>query len=157
MNIEEKLKHIEESVEIYKKKLCLSNVLLSSDSEKYLNLSNEELRALSPEDILIGAITLRQCVNYIQLDINKHQTNYNWLEKYLYYIVAQDFFQVGDKFTPKEVKRDLVIQNNDVAKKLNMLMSEIKILLDAMKDIPYNINLQANTLEKYANVKKYQP
>jgi hypothetical protein len=153
-NLEEQLRHVNELKDKYLQSLSLLDVKLPVDSEKYLNLSQQDLQQISADDITIAAIVLQQSVLFIQQNINAHQTNYNWCQRYLNYIVAQHLDQVGGQYTPFEMKKNLVIKTNDVAGQLNKIMSEIQILLDTMKDIPLHIKTVANSYEKLAYCKQ---
>lgn len=152
MNLQDKIVQIDSLKDTYYNKLKLGALQLPSEAEKYLNLT--DMQNLSADILFEAACILYQSVNYIQKDLNKHQANYNWCHRYLQYLVAKDLENVGGQYTPFEMKKMLVVQNNDVAFELNKLMSEIQLYIDSMHDIPYNIRMLASSYEKLAQSKR---
>ncbi len=154
MNVDDKLIYLQSLNDKYLKDLKLSGLTLPSEAEFYLTLSSDKIKLLTATEASEAAIILFQAINFIQLDYNKHQINYNWCQRFLNYLTASEWNNVGTKYTPYEIKKMMVVKTNDVAEQIQKLITEISVYIDGLKDVIINLRSLANSFEKLSYNKK---
>lgn len=154
MNIDDRLVEIDKLLDEYANKIGIG-VLTNPEISQYLNLSQTELKRLSSEELGEISSQIYRLSSYIQVELGKHTAKLNWCNKYLDYIVSNEIEQVGTKYTPYNIRKLLVIKQNDVAQKLNKLTSEISLYVDELNNMPYSLRAYAMSLEKLQQTKKH--
>lgn len=152
-NIDDRLADIDKLLAEYSQKVGVGYIS-KPDVDQYLNLSTTDLRKMTGEELGEISVQVYRLANYIQLDSNKHSARLNWAQKYLEYIIAADIDNVGSKYMPYTFRIPLAIKQNDVATKLQKLISSISIYIDSMDNIPYSLRCYANSLEKLQQTKR---
>lgn len=154
MRISERIEQLRNDLHAYKQRLGLGSLVLTNDVDQYLNWTQDQLKKLSKEELLEAAALIYPITTYIQLEINKNVAVVKWCEKYLNYLFAQQYNQVGDKYTPAEIRRNIFIKNDEVAKELNKIIGETQSYIDQMENIPWDLKAFAKSLEGLAACKK---
>jgi hypothetical protein len=153
-NIREKIDEIKQKLADNQKRVGLGNIELKNCADKYLNLSQEDLRKLSNEELHETAASIYAVATYIQFDVNKQNAIANWCQKCLTYLLAKQFNQIGGQYTPLDIRRQMFVASDEAAMELNKMASDIQLYLDEMHEIPWNLKAFAGSLEKLAASKK---
>lgn len=143
-------------VEEYSVKVGLGKIQPSNDVEKYLNLTEADLRRMSAEDCGIAAYIVAKAMTYVQLQTNQIQADMNWCNQYIQWMVAKVLHTVGGQYTPVEYKRLLAIQQNDTAQTLYKVVINAQAKLDSMAFVTTQLRGVLNTLEGLQQTKRGQ-
>lgn len=149
---EQKLAELEKVLDSYENDLGLK-IAASPDVEKYLNISQDELKCLSPEECGEAAFLLAQEALFIQKEINKHKTRLDWAKFHIDRVIAPLIGQY-DKFTPN--KKELAIKNDAYASKLNVLLARATHCINRLSYLPGQMRFMAETLIEYQRTKRNQ-
>jgi hypothetical protein len=142
--------------EDYSLKLGLGKLQPTNDVEKYLNLTQPELRRMTAEDCGEAAYFISRAMTYIQLETNKVQADINWCEQYMHWLIASVIHTVGGQYTPFEYKRLLAIKQNDVAMELQKIIVAGKVRLDTMAFVTTQLRGLLTTFEGLQQTKRAQ-
>ena len=146
--IDERHARILRLLDEYSIKLGLGRLQATNEVEKYLNLSQADIRRLTPEECGEAAYLLNRAALYVQNEINKAQADINWCQTYIDFLIAKSIESVGGQYMPHDCKKTLAIRQNDVAMKLQEIITSAKLRLDAMSFIPNHLRALAGTFEK---------
>lgn len=153
---EEKHEKIQQLIKRYVEKVGLGNIQPKSEVEKFLNISQAEIRRMSDEECGEASVILNQEATYVQLEINRLQADLNWCNGYIEFIIANNIDNTGGKYTPYEYRRVLAIKENDVAVKVQKIINNIKLQIDAIHYIPNHLECISKSFEYLQNTKNRQ-
>lgn len=142
--------------EEYSTHLGLGKLNQNNDVEKYLNLTQPELRQMTPEDCGEAAYFISRAMTYIQLESNKVQADINWCETYIQWLVATTINSVGGQYTPFEYRRILAIKQNDVAMELQRIVTEAKVRVDSIAFVTNQLRGVLTSFEGLQQTKRNQ-
>lgn len=154
--INEKHEKIQKLVNQYLNKVGIGNITSKNEVEKFLNITQNEIRHMSDQDCGEAAIILNQEATYLQLEINKMQSDINWCNEYINFLIAHYIESCGGKFLPYEYRRTIAIKQNDIAKQLQEIVNNVKIRLDSVLYIPNYLQELSKSFEYLQNTKKNQ-
>jgi len=154
--VDERRAKIARLLEEYVVKIGIGKILPTNEVEKYLNLTQPELRKMSAEDCGEAAYLIAKSMTYIQLEINRIQADINWCENFIQWTVAKIIQTVGGQYTPFDYKRTLAIQQNDATSAAHKAIVEAKLRIDAMAFITNQLRMVAQTLEGLQQTKRSQ-
>lgn len=124
-----------------------------SDVQKYLNLSESQLKVLSPDDCSIGANILSAEATFVQTQINRYQAAINWAGRNLSHLVDKIIENYREKFTPYEVARSNAIEDKPNLKEFYDFITDTQFRLDMLSFLPSYLRGQAQTLGELAKHK----
>lgn len=147
------IQELDKLLEDYEKNLSL-RVSKPEEHDKYLNLTIEEIRTLTPEECGIGVYVLERYALYIQKQCNTEQARVNWLKANLKTAVIQ---LVGsfDKYLKYDEREQLAIKESEYAGKLEQLRQYAQARLDRLSFLPGKINLVSNALLNVQKTKSF--
>lgn len=143
-------------IEEYSVKLGLGKLPANNDVEKYLNLTQAELRRMSAEECGEAAYFISRAMTYIQLECNKIQADMNWCNQYIQWIVSKTLMSVGGQYMPVEYKRLLAIQQNDTAQSLYKIVVTAQARLDSMAFVTTQLRGILTSFEGLQQTKRNQ-
>jgi hypothetical protein len=150
---EKKLEALETILDEYDKKLGLG-LTASDEVVKYMDMGIEELRKMSPEECGEAAFILSKEAAYIQKEINKHKTRFDWANFHIDREVANQLSQYDNSMSWGQ-KRTLAIRGNDYANKLHILMARAQHCINRLSYLPGQIRYMSETLIEYQKSKTY--
>lgn len=130
---------IDNLIETYRSQLRLT-VTSNSKVNDYVNLSQAEFKALTPDECDEIAYILCQHSIYVQNEINRHQAIFKWADRNILAIITKYTDNYGDQFTPNRHKEMRAILENPKAKKLYQIKSLAENNLAVLEDIPRRLD-----------------
>lgn len=134
----------------------LGRLSANNDIEKYLNLSQAELRRMSAEECGEAAYIISRAMTYLQLEVNKVQADTNWCEQYIDWIISKTLHAVGSQYLPVQYKRMLAIRQDDTAKELYAIVVSAKARLDSMNFVTAQLRGVLTSFEGLQQTKRNQ-
>lgn len=126
----------------------LSNTKFSSFREEYLlvaNLSSEELKKLTQQEAFDTAYLLYGYATYIQDEINKNKIALSWCNDQLEKLVVAHNDEFS-QYTKHEVKRQLIIKDNNYAASIDRMREVAESRLQALDGKVYELKRKADIL-----------
>ena len=126
----------------------LTNVKFSTFKEEYLlaaNLSLDDLKKISQQEVFDTSYVLYSYATYIQDEINKNKIVFSWCNDQLEKLIVahnEDFNQ----YTKHEVKRQMIIQDNTYAAKIDQMRGIAEGRLQALEGKAYELKRKADIL-----------
>jgi len=136
----------------YEKKIGLSNIS-ESDVSQYLNMNQDMLRKLTPDDCAEGAYLLTQEALFIQHEINKHQAQLDWAQARINKEIAPDLNNFGGRFATFETRQILAIKNNGYASELQTIVDKAQRIITRIAYLPNKLHDLAKVLLDYRHTK----
>ncbi len=137
----------------YDNSVGLGKIYFDDRVQEYLTLTYEELNSYDAEECNIAAYTLERYALYLQKEINRNQAKYNWALENIVKIIGKIGNNYGDKWTKYEMRRSMVINDNEYAEALNSLAMEMNIKITELSYITKNISSISNTLKNLSRNK----
>lgn len=153
-SIDESLVKINELLITYSKTIGIGTLLASNEVERYLNISSDELRKLTPSECGEASVLINRAATFIQIQYNKEKAVLTWCNDKLNRIIASEIDGVGTQYTPYTYRKELVIKNNDAALKLAQIIAGIKLRMDYMEFLPSQLNHHAKSFETLIYTKR---
>ena len=143
-------------IEEYPIQIGLGKLQPTNEVERYLNLTQAEIRRMTAEECGEAAYFISRAMTYIQLETNKIQADINWCEQYTQWLIAPIIQTVGGQYTPFDYRRILAIKQNDTAMTLQKIISAGKTRLDTMAFITNQLRGVLTTFEGLQQTKRNQ-
>lgn len=150
--VDDRLAKIVEKVEQEHAKFGLKDVAINQSSSELLKLDEITMSSWSPEDIFKAEIQLNSYAFQIQKHCNTASYIRNWAERSLGFVVAKHYNDY-DKYTPHEVRRNLIIIDNEHATRLYEIINEQTAIIDSMIYIAQTIHNVSNSLANLGRAK----
>jgi hypothetical protein len=154
--IDELREEVEKLLQNYPAKVGLGVIQPTNEVNQFLTMTISEQRKLSAEECGEAAIVLNQAATYIQLETNRMQADIDWCTEYINWIIAQDVANVGTKYTPYEYRRILAIKQNDVAMKLQKVISRAQLRIKSLAYMPTQLRATAASFADLQQTKRSQ-
>lgn len=122
---------------------------------EYLELTRESLKKLSPEDCAEIAVDLSSYAIYVQRELSREISYLNWVESKLNLAVAPYLNNIQGYYSSDQ-RRSMAVMEDEYARQLENLRITLKVKVDALSQIPFQINQLVRTLLEVYNTKKYQ-
>ena len=152
--VDERITEVEALLLEYQRSLGLVPSIHNADIGKYLNMSVEQIRKMSPEACAEASFAIAQQALYIQQEINKHNQRINWAKTNINMMVTQHIDQYGSKYTPFESRKLLAIKDNEYTSKLFELAIRAQQIVDTLSYVPAKIKFVADMLSEYKRTKE---
>ncbi len=122
---------------------------------KYMDLSEEDVKQMSPDDLDGAAYSLYAYSTYLQRCANRQQAIANWADQTFRKILGIEHSSavVQRGFTLEE-KRMLLVAHNEGALKLSQIRGAAQAKLDTLQFLNMRIQAQAEHLTKMAETKR---
>lgn len=150
------LQKLNDALDTYENKIGLSG-FTNTDVAKYMSMTSEDLRKLSPEECTEGAYLLNQEALYVQHEINKYKAQMDWATSRINKAISKDIAQYGNgnskDYTPLEYKRINAIKGNSAAQSLQPIVDEAERIIARLNYIPNHLSKLASVLLDYRHNK----
>ena len=126
----------------------ISNTKFSSFREEYLlaaNLSLDDLKKMTQQESFDTAYILYAYATYIQDEINKNKIALNWCNDQLEKLVVAHNNEFS-QYTKHEVKRQLIIKDNNYAASVDKMREVAEARLQALDGKVYELKRKADIL-----------
>lgn len=155
LTIEDKIAQSVTNAQESLKKLKITAASCPADVELSTNLTPDQLRAMSEEEIGIHAITLQRYSLFVQQETNKAHGVAKLVEHCINLLVGKNYSNYGDQYTKFDVKKAMVLTDNDSGKVLNKLFVETSTLSESFNSLAYKISSLANSLIELQKTKRF--
>lgn len=145
----DKLAELEERLDSYEKKVGL---VIAPRESKYLNISLEEIKAMSAEELDEAAFDLGAYSLFLQKEINKHSTRVNWATANQKKIIAHECNNV--RAPSFEERKLIIIDSNEGAAKLELIRIESQAVVDRFSFINHRIDFLAERVSRLKDTKR---
>jgi uroporphyrinogen-III decarboxylase len=145
-------KRLEETVAYIDKQYAafkLNEIVVDESVVSYLNMSEKELYALSPEELAIAELKLHSYAFAIQKFCNQATTIKNWADKCIGRVVAAKYSDYN-QFTKYEVIRCLVIKTDTHAAALDKIVEENELIINQFMYLSQTVQHVADAFGKLA-------
>lgn len=159
LTVQQKLVEAEKILDDYSKSIGTTALKFNNEVETILGLKIDELRRFNEEECGLNAYCLAQYATFIQKEVNRHSAKLKWANHNLDIVVAKVSTNYGDKFTKWEVKRSLVVNDNEFAKALNKIVLEATLRVEELSFISSRIDKMSQILielQKTRRAEKYE-
>jgi hypothetical protein len=156
LKTEEKWKQAEEILNDYSKSLGLSSISLNNESEKALNLTGDEIKKLTPEEISIQSYILAHYATFLQKEINRQSAKLKWANHNIGIVVAKVGSNYGDKWVKYDERKMLVIGDNEYAKILSDIALQATVRVEELSFLSSRISAMSEILDELHKTKKWK-
>jgi len=143
----DELKKFVKTLEDYSKNHGIFTAKINHEVEKVINLTAEQIRALTPDECYEKSYTLHGYCNYVQSILNKHTSVLEWCCDCLNKIVTKESEQFS-QYMKWEQKIHAVIQNDDFAQKIwtakTYAQGQVTWLSDKIRDMRKMADILSN-------------
>jgi hypothetical protein len=143
---------LDAALDEYEKKIGLSN-LKESAVTQYLNLTQEVLRKMSPEECGEAAYLLNQEALFVQHEINKHKAQMDWGNSRINRIIYSQLQNYGGKYDNHDVRRTLAIKGDSAAQELQKVVDKADRIISRLSYVPNHLSKLASVLLDYRHTK----
>jgi len=143
---------LDAALDEYEKKIGLSN-LKESAVTQYLNLTQEVLRKMSPEECGEAAYLLNQEALFVQHEINKHKAQMDWANSRINRIIYSQLQNYGGKYDNHDVRRTLAIKGDSAAQELQKVVDKADRIISRLSYVPNHLSKLASVLLDYRHTK----
>jgi hypothetical protein len=148
-NIEDK----QYTVESYYKKMGIDIGRNPNDTQKYLNLSQEELKKLSPDECSEAAILLANESFFLQREISRLKALIGWATTSIDYMISEAVKDCTGYLTGDQ-KRVLCIRYNEKARECQAFIVNAQLQLDSISYLPGQLHSVSNNYVEMAKTKR---
>ena len=134
-----KLDELESGLDKYEEKIGL---VVQPRISQYLNVTNEQMKKMSVEELDEAAFDLANYGIYFQKEYNKHVSRVNWAEANIRAIVAKELGNVK-AYSPEE-RKAAVVNYNEHAAKLESVRIREQACVDRLNFINRRIDVLAD-------------
>lgn len=126
------------------------------DITRYVEMSSDELRNLTREELALGVCSLAQFSLALQKELNKEKTRYDWAQGRIDLIYWRDCEKYRKDFQTKDERKGQIIVQNDVLTKLHQVMCEAQNRMNRLNEIPEKIDGLRRAIENLCFIRKDQ-
>ncbi len=131
----------------------MQRVTVDETVTAYLQMSEDEISRLSPEELGYAEIKLSSYAFSIQKHVNTSSAIKNWADKNINLLVAKHYGQY-DKFIKFEVRRELITQDNDYASRLSDIIRECQTEIDGLAYLAQSIQHVSDAFGRLARIRR---
>jgi hypothetical protein len=156
LKVEEKWIEAEKILNDYSQSLGLNAIAFNNESEKALNLTANEIKQLTPEEISIQSYILAHYSTFLQKEINRQTAKLKWANHNISVIVAKVGANYGDKWVKYEERKMLVVGDNEYAKILSDIALQASIRVEELSFLSSRISAMSDILDELHKTKKWK-
>lgn len=154
MTINQKLAEFENALDENNKKYLLDKVTINEEVEDILNLKLSVIKVLPKDECYANAFILAEFALFLQKEYNRESAKFKWLEQNLNNVIAKEGSNYGDKFTKHEVRKSLIMANDEYAKVLGDNILKASTQLESLNFLATRVNTMAEILTDFARSKR---
>ena len=152
--VEDSLAKLQQVINNQNAKVGLRDYIYNPEVDDILGLDVGQLRCLSAIQCGEYAFILSQFALYIQLETNKFKIINDWCDNAISRLLAKEYTNYGDKFTPYEAKKNMFINGNDMAKKIIEIKKNYNTKLETWFNISNLVKFMSDRLTELQRSKK---
>jgi len=152
-SVKKRVEVLDSYLDNFSKGIGLGKVQLNIEAQQFLNLTYSELNKYDEQECNVAAYILEQYALFLQKYTNRLQARYEWASDNIEKIVAKLAMNYGDKFTKYEMRKQMIIADNEYATALYAIVMETKVKIADIAFIVRNITSISNTLKSLAKSK----
>lgn len=154
MKTEEEIQKLQDRLDQLLEKSNLSETakFINNHSKKALELTHEQMRTMSKEDLYEAAILLKQYALKIKVDENRYSTVIDWCKDLINAELAEEDLSEIYNY---DLKVAALVKQNEYAKKVFKIMRYNRAYKQQLENLSWAITQQANTIENFARGKSY--
>ncbi len=154
-SVKDRIETLDSFLDDYSHSLGLGKIQLNTEAQQYLELTYSELNAYDEEECNIASYILERYALFLQKQTNRIQAKHDWASENIIKVVGKVGNNYGDKWTKYEMKKAMVIQDNEYAQALQAIMMECQAKINETSFIVRNITSISNTFKSLA-ISKYK-
>lgn len=151
--VEDRLRELTEKIEKQYELFNISKISIDQSCRAYLTMSEDSIQRLSPEELAMAEIKLSSYAFSIQKHINTANAIKNWADRSIVSIIAKTYKNF-DPMTKYEVRRELVVQDNEYASRLNVICGEQQVTLDEFAYLAQAVQHVSDAFGKLARIRR---
>lgn len=155
-NVSEKLRVVEERLKEYGKSIGLPESLNTSEAEKYLNLSETELRAMSSEDCGIASLLLSRLAQHVQKAVNRQNAIKCFCEEEIWTTICDQVDEYRQSYQSYQERYYLAVNSNEYTAKLQRLLMNAKVRAEDLSFIAARVENQSDKFKNLSFAKRNQ-
>lgn len=152
--VDDNLAKLQQLINSQNAKVGLREYIYNPEVDTILGLDVGQLRCLSAIQCGEYAFTLSQFALYIQLESNKFKIVNDWCDNAINRLLAKEYGNYGDKWTPYEVKKNMFINGNDLARKIIEVKKSYNTKLETWANISNLVKFMSDKLTELQRSKK---
>jgi|SRR5690606_29636761 len=152
--VDDKLKYVEEKLEEFERRVGLPPQLNHSESEKYLDLTENQIRAMTADDCMVASLLLAQLATHIQRLLNRENAILKFCDDEIWRAICDqvdEYRQVGQSF---DERKYLTIKNNEYASKLSKYKLRATTRVEQLSYVAGRIDVQSDRLKSLSFSKR---
>ncbi len=153
--VDEKLKEIVIKIEKQSAIFAINKVSIDTTCMGYLGMSEDQLAKLTPEELCLAEIKLNVYALTIQRHTNTATAIKNWADRCLNLVVAEQYNNF-DKYTKYEVRRDMVIINDEYAKRLSEIVNEQTLIIEEMAYLSQSVHHISDAFGRFSRLRRVE-
>ncbi len=155
-NLQDKHDKVQKLLQDYPIKVGLGSLAPNNDVQKFLTVTQSEIRRMSAEECGEASVILNQAATYIQLEINRVQADIDWCEQYIHFLISDTIANCGSQYTPFEYRKEIAIKQNDVATKLKSIVVQAQLRLQVLSYMPNQLRATSLSFSNLQQTKRHQ-
>ena len=152
-SVKSRIDTLDSFLDKHDKELGLGKVMLNTEAQQFLNLSYAELNRYDEQECNVASYILEQYAFFLQKYTNRLQARYDWASDNIEKVVAKFASNYGDKFTKYEMRKQMIIADNEYAGAMYAIVMETRVKSADIAFIVKNITSISNTLKSLARSK----
>lgn len=152
LSAEEESKLLDKILDEYEAQIGLKMPANNNTVEEYLNLTEESLRRMNPEDCGVGAALMSQFAFHLQKAINKEIARVNWADGAIKRTIANEISQYVAPSA--EERKNLAIRGNERAIKLERIRVNAQARVDRISYLSSKVESIAEKLNSLQQSKR---
>lgn len=149
-SVKDSIATLDSFLDRHNKGIGLGKIQLNTEAEQFLNLTYSELNKYDEQECNVASYILEQYALFLQKYTNRLQARHDWASDNIEKIVARLAMNYGDKFTKYEMRKQMIIADNEYAGALYAIVMETKVKSADIAFIVRNITSISNTLKSLA-------
>jgi hypothetical protein len=123
--------------------------------EEILSLEPDQLKELTPEELMNNAYSLYGYAEHVQSIYNKEKTIIDFADESIWFIISPVLNNYGDQFTKWQTKYAMAVKESILASKLNQLKNNAQARLNMIEKRADHIKKMADIMLDIAKRRKY--
>lgn len=145
-------KQVDDLLRQYEQSLGINNTNPDIKAEKYLTMSEDEMKVMNGEDAARASIVLAQYSFYLQRSINIENRRMNWAQSMIDRTVLPSMKNYNASSAPE--RRAMAIKENSFATKLESLRCQAQARFDQMNYLSAKVDALSYRFSEYQQTKR---
>lgn len=156
LKTDDRLKETEQILDEYDKKFLVNKFGVNDEVENILGFKQELLAVLSRDDCFHYSLLLAQFALALQKEVNRQHAKLAWAKHNLDVVIGKEQSNYGDKYTKYELKKVMVINDNEYAKALNKIILDATMKIEEFNFLSARVNNMSEILKEYGKSKRLE-